>query len=551
MVECAVLTCLLLLACAPQKDPTETPDGPVGDTDPETTTTTDTATSTGDCGTGEIWDDGGCVPEACGRGTWGTLSRAEDAAWVDGSAPEGGDGSRDFPVQTIESGLATRKQFVFVAAGTYVENVVVGGGVELGGRCAELVTIDAGEDAVGVEAVGEADVHGFTVRSAAEVGVAVRDGGDLTLAGTVVEDSTGVGILVDGRDAVLSAFEVTVQGTDADPDRGGGIGVSVQSGAVASMTSVVLDGNQQYGIYVRGFPSVAVLEKVTVRGTRPYEDGSYGRGVSAEAGGVVTGTELTVDGNTEAGLWSSGDGSAITVTESMVTGTRSAARYGVAMGVVGFDRGILDFSGTISGTAGPGAVAQSSGSVSIHDEAVIEDSQFASLVVWDATATLRGVTLDGVVAQASDTLTLGGGAAVYLQSAEGVSALTLDEVTVSGVLEGVYLMGPGAYLVQNSTLSGPRRGYGVYAAGGVSPWDGTTGLRILADTVKDWEVGVLLEASSATVTDAVWFGNEVDVVQTGCSDAVPPIDGGGDLGVSVLCSDAVWPSFLPVWIPLG
>ena len=272
-----MLITLVLLACRP-----DTPEGspPIERDSVDTDTTpTDTATSTGDCGTGEVWDQDGCVPESCGRGTWGNLPPGTDAAWVDASAAEGGDGSRDFPLRAVAEGLSTRKQFVYVAAGTYLENVVVGGGVELAGRCAELVTIDASEDAVGIEVVGTANVHGYTVVRAGEVGIAVRDGGDLSLADTVVDDTTGVGILVDGREATLAAFEVVVQGTDADSDRGGGIGISVQSGGIANLTSVLLEDNQQRGLYVRGFPSAAVLDKLTVRGTRPYgETNGYGYG---------------------------------------------------------------------------------------------------------------------------------------------------------------------------------------------------------------------------------------------------------------------------------
>ncbi len=546
-----MLITLVLLACRP-----DTPEGstPVERDSVDTDTTpTDTATSTGDCGTGEVWDQDGCVPEACGRGSWGNLPPGNDAAWVDASAPEGGDGSRDFPLRVIADGLSTRKQFVYVAGGTYLENVVVGGGVELAGRCSEMVTIDASEDAVGIEVVGTADVHGYTVVRAGEVGIAVRDGGELTLADTLVDDSTGVGILVDGRDAKLSAFEVVVQGTDADSERGGGIGVSVQSGGVANLTSVLLDDNQQRGLYVRGFPSAAVLDKVTVRGTRPYGETNgygYGHGISAEEGGIVTGSDATVDANTEAGIWVAGEGSAVTLTGVVVTGTLSSNRYGVGMGVAAYDLGVLDLSGSISGTAGPGVVAQSSGAVTLHDASLVQDSQFASVVVSDAAATLRGVTLDGVVAYETADLRLGAGAAVYVYGPTTPSALTLDEVTVTGVLEGVYLLGPGAFLIQNSILTGPNRGYGIVATLGVVPWNGSTGLRILADTVKNWQIGVLLDASSANISETTWFGNVFDVVQTQCSDTVPPVEGGGDLGVSALCTDVVWPVTTPDWIAL-
>ena len=259
---------------------------------------------------------------------------------------------------------------------------------------------------------------------------------------------------------------------------------------------------------------------------------------------------ITVDTNTEAGIWAAGEGTVITLTGVVVTGTLSSNRYGVGMGVAAYDSGVLDLSGSVTGTAGPGVVAQSGGSVTLHDASVVQDSQFAAVVVWDGAATLRGVTLDGVVAHETADLRLGGGAAVYVDGPTAPSALTLDEVTVTGVLEGVYLLGPGTFLLQNSILTGPNRGYGIVATDGVVPWNGTTGLRILADTVKNWQIGVLLDGSSANVSETTWFGNVFDVVQTRCSDAVPPVEGGGDLGVSALCTDLIWPISTPAWISL-
>ncbi|MDP6935552.1 MAG: hypothetical protein QGG40_21715, partial [Myxococcota bacterium] len=109
------------------------------------------------CAEGELLDGDACVPEACGTGTWGDLETDGDTIYVDGSAEEGGDGSKESPFTVIQEGLDAQGEdgMVAVAAGTYVENLEVTSdhsGVHLAGRCRELVTVDGSR---ATEAYGE------------------------------------------------------------------------------------------------------------------------------------------------------------------------------------------------------------------------------------------------------------------------------------------------------------------------------------------------------------------------------------------------------------
>lgn len=121
---------LLLLACSP---PPSTPP----DDSPDL------------CADGELRDGEVCVPAACGLGPWGDVAVDDATVYVDAGAAEGGDGSAAAPFPRVRDGLdlaASRGgAVVALAAGTYVENLRYGSeidGVQLRGRCAELVILD-------------------------------------------------------------------------------------------------------------------------------------------------------------------------------------------------------------------------------------------------------------------------------------------------------------------------------------------------------------------------------------------------------------------------
>lgn len=107
------------------------------------------APSPPECAEGEALDGDGCVPVGCGVGPWGDLPVDADTIYVDRSASAGGEGTASAPLTTIQAGvdLAAERDgaLVAVAAGTYVENLVMGDGykdIDLEGRCRDLVTID-------------------------------------------------------------------------------------------------------------------------------------------------------------------------------------------------------------------------------------------------------------------------------------------------------------------------------------------------------------------------------------------------------------------------
>jgi hypothetical protein len=108
------------------------------------------------CAEGWVADGEVCVPEECGTGRWGDLPVDEATVYVDAAATEGGDGSAEVPLRSIQPALDLAGDrgdgLVAVAAGTYAETLALTSdhaGVHLAGRCRELVFLTpAGDPAV-------------------------------------------------------------------------------------------------------------------------------------------------------------------------------------------------------------------------------------------------------------------------------------------------------------------------------------------------------------------------------------------------------------------
>ncbi len=157
-------------------------------------------------------DDGGvCVPEACGTGTWGDLQVDETTVYVDVSAEHGGDGSAETPLWNIQGALDLAGDrgggLVAVAAGTYAETLELGvdhSGVHLGGRCSDLVVLDASvgnASTAGITlalAYGRAQISGIEITRSNWAGVLLRTG-TARLEDLHVSENAYVGIAVDRK----------------------------------------------------------------------------------------------------------------------------------------------------------------------------------------------------------------------------------------------------------------------------------------------------------------------------------------------------------------
>ncbi|MDP6934599.1 MAG: right-handed parallel beta-helix repeat-containing protein, partial [Myxococcota bacterium] len=236
------------------------------------------------CGEGELLDGETCVPEACGTGTWGNLETDPDTVYVDASAEAGGDGSEDRPFTVIQEGLDAQddKAMVAVAAGTYVENLLLGrdqSGVHLAGRCRALVSLD------GSQGSAEDDEGGAGL---------YLDGGltsSWAVSGLTVTGAARAGLYqLGGR--------VTVE--EVDFTQNGRFGLLLLSGQAEVRAARVHD-NQRGGVGAAGH--TVTLDQVEVLRSRAEAGGQWGRGIEVTTGSVLTVTDSTVANNEDVGIY--------------------------------------------------------------------------------------------------------------------------------------------------------------------------------------------------------------------------------------------------------
>ncbi len=353
-----------------------------------------------------------CVPLACGTGRWGTLDLGEDAVYVDIDAAEGGVGSEGAPFRSIQAGLDLAGSqgggTVAVAAGSYSETLVFSTdhpGVQLAGRCRELVTLDAAggdESTPGIDIdtrYGDVELSGVSVVGSSHLGVRV-DSGTVRLVALAVEGSASVGVEInrsgvpapttvemEGCDVVgntemgvlawdqgmqVSLVDTVIRDTRPTEAGTGGYGILARYGVALSLEACDIASNTEAGIVaVDSGTEIALLDTV-IRDTRTHGDGRNGWGIWLGGGAALTAQGCAVVGNAAAGILALESGTQAALLDTSVQDTvpdgTGAGGYGLGVG----DGATLTAEGCeVSGNMDIGVVALDDGTeVSLADTVV-------------------------------------------------------------------------------------------------------------------------------------------------------------------------------------
>lgn len=342
-------------------------------------------------------------------------------------------------------------------------------------------------------------------------------GGDTVIDGLTISDATARGIAAFG--APMTVDDLTVLRTT--PGRTGvGIGVQLE-GERSKRSTVVLrgctfEGNEGSGI--RMSKSDLDLSDCTLS-TLPIQDGRFGVAVIVDENSDLVASDLLLQDNRAVGFYV-GVGSAI-LTDVAILATARDTDAAMATGIGVATDGVLEATGlVVRSTEGPGLVC-GNGAVCACSECTFEDNTFAGVVVTEAELRLEDSTVDGTLADAGAAGVVG----VFCFGAAYEPKLRLDGVEVGGsALAAVLLVGPGDVRIVDSTLSGGVDG----AASDIHPaLDGVvvTGnadgpaLRISDTTLAgSLGVGILLDASDATLSGLTWEGNGTDFWQQRCAE---------------------------------
>ncbi|MCC7536494.1 MAG: hypothetical protein IT379_09780 [Deltaproteobacteria bacterium] len=163
-----------------------------------------------------------------------------------------------------------------------------------------------------------------TIETSGELGwgIAAIGGATLGLDGLSIVGAHDIALLVaSGAQAQLSS--VTVRGT-----RGGhadmGRAIAVQSGASATVSRVLLEGNRENAFFVAA--ATVEASDVAIRDTASSEGGGVaGRGIEAQSGASVVLRRVALVGNREVGLLAVGEATSIEASDLDVERTQAQA----------------------------------------------------------------------------------------------------------------------------------------------------------------------------------------------------------------------------------
>lgn len=506
-------------------------------------------------------ESGACVAERCGAEPWGTLERGSDTIHVAPWGSRDGDGSEAEPFDAIQDGVhaagAQGGGIVAVGAGTYRESLELGaehGGVQIFGRCAELVVLDGSDgDAPGYRATeGEVGLHGLTVTGASVglwVAAAVGATVEARVSDVVLRENHQMGVFVSQTGAVLRLDRSTVSGTLPDEDGLFGRGIGVESGGRLVGRELLIEGNRDRGIIAASANTSVELLDVEVRDTQPASDGTAGRGVEAVQGARLVADRVQFVGNHEMGLHLRHAGTTVELLDSDIRDTRpgpsgiggagilvldgaalSAQRLrvednltaGITVAAAGSSADLLEVDirrtqPAQDGTAGRGIQVEAGGAVFARDLDLSENHAQGIIV--------RG---QGASADLRDTLIVGTRPTPDGQYGWGALVVDGAELVADGlVLEsnhgiGLFVFRPGSA----ASLSGT-----VIRNTQPSP-DGTGGRGInIQDGATLVASDLALEGNREIGIFAMEGGSTLELVDVTVRDTLPSLDGSPSAGV--------------------
>ena len=412
----------------------------------------------------------------------------------DGSSPASPYGS----VTAFSIGGLPTGTVVALSRGTHVGPVRLTRGVALWGACTAdtVLMTDVPSESEGVATLTRAagELHDLTVADSPRVGVWLQgDGADGVLEGVIVDGVEFAGVYaVNG--ARLTVRAAIVRGTLARARDGlFGRGLGVELGATAEVTRAIFDQNRDVGIFANEAGTALTLADVVVRGTR--EDGSRGnggRGFNVVFGAMAELTRVLFEGNREFGVSAGEPGTVMTLANVVVRSTRGRQNDGLGGGGLSVQRGA-----TASVT-----------------QALFDENRAVGVLAIepDAAVTLADVVVRGTQGQEGDG-TRGRGLSADSGARADVTRVLFDNnheacVTGSGASTAVTLVDVAVRGTQGQESDGGL-GRGLDVQFGATA-DVT---RALFDNNRDVAVSASSPSTSVTLVDVVARDTEADQIR--------------------------------------
>lgn len=260
--------------------------------------------------------------------------------YVSPAGDDGGDGTRDRPLATVNEamGRSVSGQVIALGLGQYDEVVRIRRHLALVGACVEGTTIStrlATEVDPVIDIDRDATLADLTV-TGARGGVWLREPARAILRGVAVRDTVLAGVAATGVGAQIVLEDTIVVNTGGRPsDRSLGYGLSVESGAHAEVIRAYFGHNRDVGVVVIGEGTSATLTDVVVSDTQPDLRGlGGGRGLSVNRGARMEVLRVVVVRNHKIGVFVRDAGTRLTGSFLAVLDTQpNLATMGLGQGL--------------------------------------------------------------------------------------------------------------------------------------------------------------------------------------------------------------------------
>lgn len=252
-------------------------------------------------------------------------------------------------------------------------------------------------------------------------GIEASDGGRAVLEDVVVDGSTEIGVSAI-RGGRIEAVGLLVRSTALGPS-GAGRGINIGDGSTLMLEDAVIEGNADANVVVED-GAFAEIRDTFVRDARGIDDGTLGHGVSAQRGGSVQLENVCIEGQRNAGLVVTDEGSIAEAADVRVDYTQ-ADSSGLAAAVTVAGGGRLDASRiTVANNDGVGVLVSGAGShLTLADGTIVgtDPGEFARSFVVERSAT-ASVSRVALTDNATAGLLVSDGASVTVED------LTIDNV---------------------------------------------------------------------------------------------------------------------------
>ncbi len=284
----------------------------------------------------------------------------EATLFVDATLPPSAVNATHFTRITDALAAARAGATIAVEAGNYAESLNLSKPVTLVGRCAERVSLENPTGANPGLSVGggrSANVRGFTIRGQL-IGAVVETGGRLVATDCVFEANREIGLMVAGADSRAGLAGSVVRATRPNAQGNYGAGVYLEGGGALALVDSALVGNRFAGVVTSdpgatAVPAFISLRRSVVRDTLSAANtGSFGIGLMLDSPALAELTDSVLAGNQSGGVLLRNAQARLTASDTLIRDTRANdhGQFGFGLQVQRGAHATLDHSAIVTST---------------------------------------------------------------------------------------------------------------------------------------------------------------------------------------------------------